>query len=178
MHELGHVLERELPDGILEVADRFVAAELIALVHRLLVIAQLSLAKQLRLAVVGVPTGVLNPLAHKEVAPGHPVGVQRIRAIDDGPDFGGGLGRTTFVGVQAEDPFVRAGGNRLVAQIAKALELYLHHACAHGCGNVLRAVGAMGIDQNDLVGPVRTFDRGPDFFRFVEGNDVNGNQGH
>ena len=60
----------------------------------------------------------------------------------------------------------------MIAQIAKALERYLHHACPERSGNFGGVVGAVGVDDNDFVRPEHAFDCGFDFLGFVECQDI------
>jgi len=178
MHDLGQVLERKLPDCVCHVAQGLVGEQLKSLMHRFLVVAQRAFAKQLRLAVVGVPARVLDPAPHKVIAPWRPVGVQGLWVGGDGADLGRSLGRATLVGIQAEYPFVRAGRQRLVAQVAKALEINLHHARTQVVCNLGGGVRAVGVDQHYLVGPAHALNGCAHFLRFVERDDVDRNLGH
>ena len=66
----------------------------------------------------------------------------------------------------------------LVAQIAEAVERHLHHARAKRRSDLGGAVGAVGIDDHDLVGPKHAFGRGFDLLGFVEGQDIGGDRLH
>ena len=55
VHDFCHVLERELPNRLPHVAQWLVGFEDVALVHRFLVVPHGTLAKQLGLAVIGIP---------------------------------------------------------------------------------------------------------------------------
>ena len=127
VHHLAQMFKRELPDRVFQVSDGLAGKHLKAFVHRLLVVAHAAFAKELGLAVVGVPARMSDPAAHKVVAPRNAVNIQRCAVSADGADFLRCLRGASLIGVQAENPFVGAGSQGLVAQVAKALKFHLYY---------------------------------------------------
>ena len=66
----------------------------------------------------------------------------RRRAGEQAEDFVAHLRGAAFVGIQTEDPVVRAGFDGAVAQVAEAVERHLDHAGAERGGDLDGAVGA------------------------------------
>src|SRR3984957_3841592 len=97
--DLGQVAKRELPDRILQRADRLGAPIFITLVHRLKRVAHAAFAKELWLAEVRVPSGTLDPPAHHEAAPRHAIDVKRRTDGEQAKYLIADRGGAAFVGV-------------------------------------------------------------------------------
>src|SRR5450830_1711702 len=135
LDDLFQIAEWELPDRILQRADRLGAQDFIALVHRLERVAHAAFTEELRLAKVWIPTGAADPAAHHVAAARHPVDIVRRRTGNQAQDFVAHGFRAAFVGVQAEQPIVFAGFDGAVAQVAEAAERYLDHPRAQRGGD-------------------------------------------
>ena len=86
-----------------------------------------------------MPAGMFDPAPHKEIAARHPIHVEASRIGDDAQDFIARLGRATLIGIEAENPVMGTGCNRVVAQIAKTLERHLYDAGAKDAFDILAA---------------------------------------
>ena len=93
-------------------------------------------------------------------------------------DFVAHLTRAAFVGVEAENPFVAAGLHRAIAQVAKPFKWHLHDARAEAGRDLGGAVVAVGIGDDDLVGPQHAFDGGFNLGRFVEADNIGRDRVH
>src|SRR5262245_20764990 len=125
VQDLLEIAERILPDRVLERADTAVGAHLDALVDDAGV-AHRAFAIELRLAEIRIPAGALDPAPHEVVAARNVVGVVRRAGGQKSKDLVAHLRRATLVGVEAENPFARAGVGRAVAQLAERGERNLH----------------------------------------------------
>ena len=115
-----------------------------------------------------------DPAPHHVVAPRHAVDVARRRIGEQAEDLVAHRLGAALVGIEAENPFVAASLDGAIAQIAKAVERHLDHPRAEARGDLGGAVGAAGIDDDDLVGPQHAFDRGFDLLGLVECEDIGG----
>ena len=172
------IAERELPHRILQGAERLAAEIFKAFVHRLARVAHRAFAEQLRLAEIRIPAGALDPASHHVALARHQIDVVRRLSGNQAEDLVAHLRRAALVRIEAENPFVRAGLERAVAQVAEALEFDLHHARTALQGNVRGAVAAVRVDQHDFIGPAHAVDGGGDLLFLVKGKDIGGYLGH
>src|SRR6202167_5992529 len=147
------ITEWKLPDGVAKRADRCASENFIALMHRFERVAEAAFTEKLGLAEIRIPPGAANAPAHKVIAPRHPIDVVRRRSAEQPYDLVPHRGRAAFVGVETEDPLAAARLDGPVAKVAEARERHLDNTRAKRRRNVTRAVGAFGIDDDDLIGP-------------------------
>src|ERR1700691_3038592 len=147
------IAEWKLPDGVAQRADRRVTENFVALVHWFERVANAAFTEKLRLAEIWIPTGAANAPAHKVISPRHPIDVMRRCSAEQAYDLVAHRGGAAFVGVETEDPLAAARLDGPVAKVAEARERHLDNTRAKRRRNVTRAVGAFGIDDDDLIGP-------------------------
>ena len=176
--DLLDIAERKLPDRVGEHADRLAAQVLVTLVHRLERVAHRAVLEELRLAEIRIPAGALDPAAHHVAPARHAIDVAWRISSDQRENLVAHRRGASLVGIEAEDPVACALRDRLVAQVAEALERDLHHPRAERGGALRRAVGAAGIGHHDLVGPEHARHRGVDLLGFVVGDDIGGDGRH
>ena len=101
----------------------------------------------------------------------HAIAGRRRRRREQLPDLGGELRRHALVGIERKDPVVAGllGGEILLRDVAGP------RPHDHLVGELPRnrdgVVGALAVDDDDLVGPREGLERGLDVRRFVEGDD-------
>src|SRR5262249_52579930 len=122
------IAKRNLPDRVLQLSKRFRREQLVALVDRLVVVTHGALGKQLRLAVVRIPAGTLDPAPHHEIAPRHQVGVMPGRTRNYRKNLVANFRCAALVRIQAEYPAMPAFRDGAVAQIPESSKWDLNHA--------------------------------------------------
>jgi hypothetical protein len=133
-------------------------------------VAHHSLAIELRRTVIGIPARALDPATHEIISPRNVIGVAVRVTGDQGEDLVAQLARTSFIGIEAEDPIAGAGIGRPIAQFAESRERYLYHARAQPLGDGHGGVGAVGIGDDDFIRPQHGCDGVGDLFGLIQGN--------
>ena len=99
-------------------------------------------------------------------------------ALNNRKNFSLHLRRAAFVSIQTKNPFVAAGFDATVAQIAKPVEIHLHDPGAEPGGNIKGAISTVRVNQHDFISPLHTLQGSGNFFGLIESNDVNRNFAH
>src|SRR4029079_6559573 len=100
--------------------------EFIAFVDRVVVVAHRTLAEELRLAKIRIPTRAFDPASHHVIAARHEISVVRRHGRQDGKNLVPSLRRAALVGIEAENPFVPALRDGAIAEVAEPLERNLY----------------------------------------------------
>src|SRR5580692_2080960 len=121
--------------------------------HRLGRVAHAAFAEELRLAEIRIPARAADPAAHHETSARHAVNVAGRDGGEECQNLVTYFFGAAFVSIEAEYPIAAAGRDSLITQIAKTVERYLDDAGAKSDRDLGGAVGAVGIDDDDLIGP-------------------------
>ena len=122
---------------------------------------------------------VADPLAQEEVLPAAVEGHLGARGVGgDRLDLGAQLWGHALVGVEVEDPRVAEGDgvHRPVLVGRPVVEGALDHAGALGQRDLLRAVLAQAVEDDDIVEPRQRVEAGADVGLFVEREDEDGDR--
>ena len=176
--DLFQIAKGELPDRVMQRTERLAGEQLVALMHRLQRVTHAAFVEELRLAEIRIPAGTADPAAHHEAPSRHPIDVASWYAGEQSQNLVAHGRGAALIGVETEDPVAAAGFDRAIAQIAEALERHLHDARAQRRGHLGRAVGAVGIDDDDFVRPEHAFGCGLDLLGLIEGQDIGGDRLH
>ena len=147
----------------------------VAFVHQFIVVAELRAVEQLRLAIIRVPAAMPHPVTEEMAFTRNMIGVEPRRS-QLASNLGGQFRSATFVGVEAENPVVRRGVERQIAELAEPTELFADDAGIELPGDFDRAVGAERIDQDDFIRPLHAFEHGANLASFVERERVGGDR--
>ena len=160
-HEIGiaihlckamiHVAERVLEHMLLQVAHFPIHVK--PFVDGILSIAHATLPKELRLAVVRIPTTVLDAAPKKIIHSRHKkrVGLRPMR--QHGSHLVTNLRRRTFVCIKTENPVMRGMPDGFVSQFPEAIEIVLKDLAGEFAADCFSCIGAVRVHDHDFVGP-------------------------
>ena len=124
--------------------------------------------------VVGVPVRAVQPPAEVKRDARNAVALLLRSTRQQVADLPRQRRRDAFVGIERQDPVMAREPRSEVLLIAVAGPWTHLDARSMATGNGHGVVGAVGIDDDDLVGPGHRFERRPDVSRFVVGDDRDG----
>jgi hypothetical protein len=128
--------------------------------------------------VVGIPVRAANPLSEVVRNAGDLVAADGGTCPEQRLDLGGQRRGHALVGIEGENPVIR--GEILGMVLLRAVAGPVAHLDAGHVGPCAldRVVGAVGVDEDDLVGPRHRLQRLDDVRTFVVGDDRNGQLRH
>src|SRR5713226_6121852 len=143
-----------------------------SLMYEIVAVPELVLVEELGLPVVRVPAAVPDPPAQEKILPRHEERIGAWAAGEFALNFSAQLVRHTLVGVDAQHPVVRHQLQGLIAEFAEARKVALVDLVGVLPAGLLRAVGAVGVQNHDLVGPGEALQGSTNLPFLVERKDI------
>lgn len=126
---------------------------------------------------IGVEAAVADPAAEKEIAAFEQEGVGGRVGGKQGAELLLERGGELFVGVEGEDPDAAALAEGEVLLGGEALPGVVEDRGAEGLGDLDRAIGGAGVDDDDFLGPLNGGEGAGEVSFFVVGDEGDREQG-